>query len=117
MAFDRKYMERAIALAKKGVGAVNPNPLVGAGSVKDPPPRLPPHLPSGRSLFLLQCSDIPPIPAHCSERAGLAAPLTPAHCSQHAGLAAPPPPARCSERAGLAAPIFLVMASVSRGAL
>ena len=69
-----------------------------------PPPRLPPHLPSGRSLFLLQCSDIPPIPAHCSERAGLATPLTPAHCSEMQGwqhlrpqLAAPsvqgwPPP-------------------------
>ena len=25
------YMRRAIELAKKGIGAVNPNPLVGAG--------------------------------------------------------------------------------------
>lgn len=33
--FDRKYMEKAIALAKKGVGRVNPNPLVGAVIVKD----------------------------------------------------------------------------------
>ncbi len=35
MSFDRKYMERAIELAKKGIGAVNPNPLVGAVIVKD----------------------------------------------------------------------------------
>lgn len=35
MAFDRKYMELAIELAKKGVGGVNPNPLVGAVIVKD----------------------------------------------------------------------------------
>ena len=33
--FDEKYMKRAIELAKKGVGAVNPNPLVGAVIVKD----------------------------------------------------------------------------------
>ncbi len=31
----KEYMERAIALAKKGVGAVNPNPLVGCVIVKD----------------------------------------------------------------------------------
>lgn len=35
MAFERKYMERAIELAQKGEGAVNPNPLVGAVIVKD----------------------------------------------------------------------------------
>ena len=35
MAFDRKYMKRALELAKKGLGAVNPNPLVGAVIVKD----------------------------------------------------------------------------------
>lgn len=35
MAFERKYMERAIELAKKGIGAVDPNPLVGAVIVKD----------------------------------------------------------------------------------
>ncbi len=35
MSFDKKYMERAIELAKKGIGAVNPNPLVGAVIVKD----------------------------------------------------------------------------------
>lgn len=35
MSFERKYMERAIELAKKGIGAVNPNPLVGAVIVKD----------------------------------------------------------------------------------
>ncbi len=35
MAYDRKYMLRAIELAKKGIGAVNPNPLVGAVIVKD----------------------------------------------------------------------------------
>ena len=35
MSYDKKYMERAIELAKKGVGAVNPNPLVGAVIVKD----------------------------------------------------------------------------------
>lgn len=33
--FDEKYMQRAIELAKKGIGAVNPNPLVGAVIVKD----------------------------------------------------------------------------------
>jgi diaminohydroxyphosphoribosylaminopyrimidine deaminase/5-amino-6-(5-phosphoribosylamino)uracil reductase len=33
--FEEKYMRRAIELAKKGVGAVNPNPLVGAVIVKD----------------------------------------------------------------------------------
>lgn len=32
---DEKYMLRAIELAKKGVGKVNPNPLVGAVIVKD----------------------------------------------------------------------------------
>lgn len=32
---DEKYMRRAIELAKKGVGLVNPNPLVGAVIVKD----------------------------------------------------------------------------------
>ncbi|NLL79341.1 MAG: bifunctional diaminohydroxyphosphoribosylaminopyrimidine deaminase/5-amino-6-(5-phosphoribosylamino)uracil reductase RibD [Clostridiales bacterium] len=32
---ERRYMERAIELAKKGEGAVNPNPLVGAVIVKD----------------------------------------------------------------------------------
>ena len=31
----RNYMMRAIELAKKGIGAVNPNPLVGAVIVKD----------------------------------------------------------------------------------
>ncbi|MDO4941333.1 MAG: bifunctional diaminohydroxyphosphoribosylaminopyrimidine deaminase/5-amino-6-(5-phosphoribosylamino)uracil reductase RibD [Lachnospiraceae bacterium] len=31
----RQYMMRAIALAKKGIGATNPNPLVGAVIVKD----------------------------------------------------------------------------------
>lgn len=35
MAYDRKYMERAIELAKGGIGRVNPNPLVGAVIVKD----------------------------------------------------------------------------------
>lgn len=35
MAYDKKFMERAIELAKKGTGAVNPNPLVGAVIVKD----------------------------------------------------------------------------------
>lgn len=35
MAFDEKYMRYAIELAKKGEGAVNPNPLVGAVIVKD----------------------------------------------------------------------------------
>lgn len=35
MAFDKKYMERAIELAKKGEGKVNPNPLVGAVIVKE----------------------------------------------------------------------------------
>ncbi|SEG06136.1 diaminohydroxyphosphoribosylaminopyrimidine deaminase / 5-amino-6-(5-phosphoribosylamino)uracil reductase [Eubacterium ruminantium] len=35
MAYDKKYMERAIELAKGGIGAVNPNPLVGAVIVKD----------------------------------------------------------------------------------
>ena len=33
--FDEKYMRYAIELANKGVGAVNPNPLVGAVIVKD----------------------------------------------------------------------------------
>ncbi|MBQ9278479.1 MAG: bifunctional diaminohydroxyphosphoribosylaminopyrimidine deaminase/5-amino-6-(5-phosphoribosylamino)uracil reductase RibD [Lachnospiraceae bacterium] len=33
--FDEKYMRAAITLAKKGIGAVNPNPLVGAVIVKD----------------------------------------------------------------------------------
>ena len=32
---DREYMLRAIELAKKGIGKVNPNPLVGAVIVKD----------------------------------------------------------------------------------
>lgn len=32
---DKDYMERAIALAKKGIGWTNPNPLVGAVIVKD----------------------------------------------------------------------------------
>lgn len=32
---DQEYMRRAIALAKKGKGKVNPNPLVGAVIVKD----------------------------------------------------------------------------------
>ena len=32
--FDLAYMRRAIELAKKGTGAVNPNPLVGAVIVK-----------------------------------------------------------------------------------
>lgn len=35
MAFDEKYMRYAIELAKRGEGAVNPNPLVGAVIVKD----------------------------------------------------------------------------------
>lgn len=35
MAFQREYMELAIKLAKKGEGAVNPNPLVGAVIVRD----------------------------------------------------------------------------------
>lgn len=35
MAFKEEYMRLAIALAAKGVGAVNPNPLVGAVIVKD----------------------------------------------------------------------------------
>ena len=30
MSYDKKYMQRAIELARKGIGAVNPNPLVGA---------------------------------------------------------------------------------------
>ena len=33
--FDPVYMRRAIELAKRGTGAVNPNPLVGAVIVKD----------------------------------------------------------------------------------
>jgi diaminohydroxyphosphoribosylaminopyrimidine deaminase/5-amino-6-(5-phosphoribosylamino)uracil reductase len=33
--FKEEYMRRAIELAKKGTGAVNPNPLVGAVIVKD----------------------------------------------------------------------------------
>ena len=32
--FNLAYMRRAIELAKKGTGAVNPNPLVGAVIVK-----------------------------------------------------------------------------------
>ena len=32
---DEEYMRRALELAKKGIGAVNPNPLVGAVIVKD----------------------------------------------------------------------------------
>ena len=32
---DKKYMRRAIELAVKGEGHVNPNPLVGAVIVKD----------------------------------------------------------------------------------
>ena len=32
---DEFYMKRAIELAKRGTGWVNPNPLVGAVSVKD----------------------------------------------------------------------------------
>ena len=32
---DELYMQRAIELAKKGTGFVNPNPLVGAVIVKD----------------------------------------------------------------------------------
>ncbi|MGN0435246.1 MAG: bifunctional diaminohydroxyphosphoribosylaminopyrimidine deaminase/5-amino-6-(5-phosphoribosylamino)uracil reductase RibD [Wujia sp.] len=35
MEYDEKYMLRAIELAKKGAGAVNPNPLVGAVIVKN----------------------------------------------------------------------------------
>ncbi|MCR5213940.1 MAG: bifunctional diaminohydroxyphosphoribosylaminopyrimidine deaminase/5-amino-6-(5-phosphoribosylamino)uracil reductase RibD [Eubacterium sp.] len=35
MAYDKEFMERAIQLAKKGEGWVNPNPLVGAVIVKD----------------------------------------------------------------------------------
>ena len=35
MAYKQEYMELAIELAKKGMGAVNPNPLVGAVIVKD----------------------------------------------------------------------------------
>ena len=32
---ERKYMERAIELAKKGRGFTSPNPMVGAVIVKD----------------------------------------------------------------------------------
>ena len=32
---DEKYMQTAIELAKKGAGAVNPNPMVGAVVVQD----------------------------------------------------------------------------------
>lgn len=32
---DREYMLRAVELAKRGIGAVNPNPLVGAVIVRD----------------------------------------------------------------------------------
>ena len=32
---QKSYMLRAIELAKRGIGAVNPNPLVGAVIVKD----------------------------------------------------------------------------------
>ena len=35
MGFNKEYMRLAIELAKEGVGAVNPNPLVGAVIVKD----------------------------------------------------------------------------------
>lgn len=35
MAYDDRFMSLAIELAKKGTGAVNPNPLVGAVIVKD----------------------------------------------------------------------------------
>lgn len=35
MGFKKEYMELAIELAKKGIGAVNPNPLVGAVIVKN----------------------------------------------------------------------------------
>ena len=35
MSYDKKFMLRAIELAEKGVGAVNPNPLVGAVIVRD----------------------------------------------------------------------------------
>ena len=35
MMIEQQYMRRAISLAKKGVGHVNPNPLVGAVIVKD----------------------------------------------------------------------------------
>ena len=35
MAYNKIYMERAIALAKRGIGKVNPNPLVGCVIVKD----------------------------------------------------------------------------------
>lgn len=35
MSDNKKYMQRAIELAKQGVGKVNPNPLVGAVIVKD----------------------------------------------------------------------------------
>lgn len=35
MAYEKKFMERAIELAKKGTGAVSPNPLVGAVIVKN----------------------------------------------------------------------------------
>ena len=35
MAYEQKYMELAIELAKRGEGAVNPNPLVGAVIVKN----------------------------------------------------------------------------------
>lgn len=35
MAYEKKYMERAIELARLGIGAVNPNPLVGAVIVKN----------------------------------------------------------------------------------
>jgi len=35
MTTDQKYMRRAITLAKKGAGWVNPNPMVGAVLVKD----------------------------------------------------------------------------------
>ena len=32
---DKKYMEMALEIAEKGLGHVNPNPLVGAVVVKD----------------------------------------------------------------------------------
>lgn len=35
MAYNENFMKRAIEIARKGIGAVNPNPLVGAVIVKD----------------------------------------------------------------------------------
>ena len=34
MTIDQKYMQRAISLAKRGMGWVNPNPMVGAVLVR-----------------------------------------------------------------------------------